>query len=81
MYTYSYMGFLRKARSMRRWKLERASVHRKRQRRPRSNKFSGGDKEALPKKHARRQTWVGGYRRRDGTKIKGYFRHNAQYRG
>ena len=75
------MSFLRKkAKSMRRWKLERASVHRKRRPRPRSNKFSGGDNEALPQKHARQQVWVGGYRRRGSKKkIKGYFRRNAQY--
>lgn len=65
---------------MRRWKLERASVHRKRARRPRSNKFSGGDTEALPKKHERKNVWVGSYKRQGRTKkVKGYFRRNAQY--
>jgi hypothetical protein len=65
---------------MRRWKLERASVHKKRRPRPRSNKFSGGDRETLPRPHKRQQIWVGGYVKQDGTKIKGYYRTNAQYR-
>lgn len=65
---------------MRSWKLERASVHKKRAPRPRSNKFSGGDTEALPKPHARQQVWVGGYVKKDGTKIKGYMRRNGQYK-
>lgn len=61
------------------WRLERATVHKKRRERPRSNKYSGGDQEVLPKAHKRKQTWVGGYKRRSGKKIKGYFRSNAQY--
>lgn len=65
----------------RRWKMERASVHKKgKSQRPRSNKYSGGDKEAKPKKHARQQIWVGGYTKSNGTHVKGYVRHNAQYK-
>jgi hypothetical protein len=63
----------------RKWKLERASVHKKRHRRPRSNKYSGGDSDKKPPKHSRKGLWVGGYIRDDGTKVKGYYRTNAQY--
>lgn len=61
------------------WKLERASVHKKRAKRARSNKYSGGDSDTKPAKHSRKGEWVGGYRRSDGTKVKGYYRTNAQY--
>ncbi|MEX1997339.1 MAG: hypothetical protein WEA04_01525 [Candidatus Andersenbacteria bacterium] len=72
------VSFLRSNRR-RRWKMERASVHRRHVRRPRSNKFSGGDHEALPQQHARQQVWVGGYWRSDGVYVKGHYRHNAQW--
>lgn len=65
---------------LRRWKMERASVRRKRVRRARSNKYSGGDTDRRPKPHSAKQMWVGGYRKRDGTRVKGYYRSNAQYR-
>ncbi|MBI4022369.1 MAG: hypothetical protein HY372_03340 [Candidatus Andersenbacteria bacterium] len=65
--------------SRRSWKLERASVHRAGARRPRSNKYSGGDVGSKPRDHARKGAWVGGYRRRDGRRVKGYYRTSAQY--
>lgn len=60
--------------------MERASVRQKKTGKVRSNKFSGGDTGGPPKKHSRKRVWVGGYRRRDGTKVKEYYRDNAQYR-
>src|SRR5688500_10529680 len=62
------------ANRLRAWKLGRAHVHGKRKRAHRSNKYSGGDTEAFPKPHQRSQFWVGGYKKRDGTKVKGYMR-------
>ena len=59
--------------------MERASVQKKGAARARSNKFSGGDTGAPPKKHVRKKVWVGGYHRQDGTKVKEYYRGNAQY--
>jgi len=64
--------------------MERASVmgalRRAQGKRARSNKFSGGDSGKEPAAHSRKGEWVGGYTRRDGTKVKGYYRTNAQYR-
>jgi hypothetical protein len=58
--------------SGRAWKLERASVHRDGKRR--SNKYSGGDKDTRPGPGERQRVWVGGYTRKDGTKVDGYYR-------
>lgn len=59
--------------------MERASVHQRGVSRPRSNKYSRGDVAKRPAKHSRKGEWVGGYTRRDGVKVKGYYRTNAQY--
>lgn len=59
--------------------MERASVRRKGSKRAKSNKFSGGDSGKKPKAHVRKGLWVGGYIKKDGTKVKGYYRTNAQY--
>jgi hypothetical protein len=56
------------------WKGERASVNTKGKSRPRSNKYSGGDKGKKPAAGSRTQVWVGGYRRADGSKVSGYYR-------
>jgi hypothetical protein len=61
-----------KARS---WKGERASVTARGKSRPRSNKYSGGDKGKKPASGSRMQVWVGGYRRSDGSKVSGYYRY------
>lgn len=58
--------------SGRAWKLERASVHTGG--RPRSNKHSGGDAGEKPAPGERSRVWVGGYTRKDGTKIEGHYR-------
>ena len=60
--------------------MERASVSRAGAKRARSNKFSGGDASKKPRVHSRKGSWVGGYTKRDGTKVKGYYRTSAQYR-
>jgi hypothetical protein len=72
---------LRKIVSGRAWKMERASVRRKGTSRPRSNKFSKSDAGRRPKAHTRKKIWVGGYKRRDGIKVKGYYRKNSGYKG
>jgi hypothetical protein len=54
------------------WKLERASVQRKA--RTQSNKYSSGDSHARPGAGTRKQVWVGGYTRADGTSVKGHYR-------
>lgn len=69
-----------RANAKRSWKMERASVRRKGAARARSNKYSGGDKGKKPAKHSRKGLWVGGYTRKDGVKVKGYYRTNRQYR-
>lgn len=55
------------------WKLERASVHTG-SGRPRSNKYSGSDSKGRPGPGERQQIWVGGYTRKDGTRIEGHYR-------
>ena len=59
--------------SGRAWKLERASVHTGGGR-PRSNKYSGGDSGQKPGPGERSRIWVGGYTRKDGTRIEGHYR-------
>lgn len=60
--------------SGRAWKQERASVGRAGSSRPRSNKYSGGDSDTKPAAGERERVWVGGYTRKDGTKVPGYYR-------
>jgi hypothetical protein len=62
------------AKSGRTWKLERASVKTAGSNRPRSNKYSGGDSGKKPAPGTRSRAWVGGYTRKDGTKVEGYYR-------
>lgn len=60
--------------SGRAWKLERASVHRQGQSRPRSNKYAESDTTTRPDAGQRGRIWVGGYTRADGTHVEGYYR-------
>jgi len=60
--------------------MERASVKSKRTRKVRSNKYSKSDSTKKPRAHSRKGLWVGGYTKEDGTKVKGYYRTNSQYR-
>lgn len=57
------------------WKMERASVHTRGKDRPRSNKYSSGDSGKKPAAGSRSRVWVGGYKRADGSKVKGYYRN------
>ena len=57
-----------------RWKLERASVHHKGAARAKSNKYTKNDADQRPAPHTRSKVWVGGYSRKDGTRIEGHFR-------
>ena len=59
------------------WKTERASVKVAGKSRPRSNKYSSGDKSKKPAPGSRERVWVGGYRRADGSKVSGYYRGTA----
>ncbi len=56
------------------WKMERASVTVKGRSRPRSNKYSGSDSGKKPAAGERSRFWVAGYRRADGTEVKGHYR-------
>jgi len=60
--------------SGRAWKLERASVSAEGKSRPRSNKYSGGDSGKRPGPGERERVWVGGYTKKDGTRVAGYYR-------
>jgi hypothetical protein len=60
-----------------RWKIERASVSRKSASRPRSNKYSRSDASERPDPGDRSRVWVGGYTRRNGTKVHGHYRSLA----
>lgn len=55
------------------WKMERASVDVKGKERPRSNKYAKSDDDEKPEDRSR--FWVGGYRRSDGTKVRGHYRN------
>ena len=61
------------------WKMERASVWLSGKQRKRSNKYSKQDTKGKPAKHSRKGMWVGGYRRKDGGQVNGYYRTNGQY--
>lgn len=56
------------------WKLERASVNKQGNVRPRSNKYSRSDSDRKPASRARQRVWVGGYTRADGSRVHGYYR-------
>jgi hypothetical protein len=56
------------------WKMERAGVNRQGSSRSKSNKYSKSDLSKRPAPNSRSQVWVGGYKRADGTKVKGYYR-------
>jgi hypothetical protein len=60
--------------SGRSWKLERASVSQRGKDRPRSNKYSKNDTTERPDAGERQRVWVGGYTKKDGTKVEGYYR-------
>ena len=68
------------AKSGRAWKTERASVSKAAASRPRSNKYSGGDAGKKPGAGDRSRVWVGGYTRKDGTKVGGHYRENPNAR-
>ena len=55
------------------WKNERASVSRKDQSRPRSNKYSSTDSSKRSEVDSSEQYWRAGYTRKDGTKVKGHY--------
>lgn len=65
--------YVMKHKSGRAWKLERASVSERGSSRPRSNKYSKSDSRQTPPKD-RKRIWVGGYMRKDGTHVDGYYR-------
>ncbi len=56
--------------------MERASVHRGGHR-ARTNKYARSDSDHARKPAAgeRSRVWVGGYARRDGTRVEGHYRH------
>ena len=60
------------AKSGRAWTMERASVSTDKG--SRSNKYAGGDQDKEPGPGERSRIWVGGYTRKDGTKVQGYYR-------
>ena len=62
------------AKNGRAWKLERASMSADGKPRPRSNKHSGGDSGKMPGPGERERVWVGGYTKKDGTKVCGHYR-------
>jgi hypothetical protein len=55
------------------WKNERASVSKKENSRPRSNKYSGSDTGKRPEAGSSEQYWRAGYTRKDGTKVKDHY--------
>jgi len=62
------------AKSGRAWKQERASVHGDGKPRSRSNKYTAGDSRPRPGPGERERVWVGGYTKKDGTRVSGYYR-------
>lgn len=60
--------------SGRSWKLERASVSVKGSSRPRSNKYAESDSSREPAPGTRKKIWVGGYKKSDGSEVRGYYR-------
>jgi len=59
------------------WKLERASVHRAGKARAHSNKYSHSDSGKKPAVGSRQRVWVGGYKKADGTQVRGHYRSLA----
>jgi hypothetical protein len=55
------------------WKNERASVSKKNQSRPKSNKYSKSDTSTRPDSGSTARYWRAGYTRKDGTKVKGHY--------
>ena len=55
------------------WKNERASVSKKNQSRPKSNKYSKSDTSKRPASGSATRYWRAGYTRKDGTKVKGHY--------
>ena len=50
--------------------------------RSKGKKYSGGDKGAKkPKAGTRKRYWRSGYRRRDGSRVKGHYVKNPNYKG
>ena len=49
--------------------------------RAKGKKYSGGDKGAKPKPGARKRYWRSGHKRADGTRVKGHYVTNPNYRG
>lgn len=52
------------------WKKERTT----------GRKYSKSDVHKRPKAHARKKFWVSEYRRKDGKRVKGYFKRNPDYK-
>jgi len=65
------------------WKQERSSVSLPGRPRARSNKYRPRptDPTSAPPAGTRQKFWVGGYTKKDGTKVLGHFRDNPNYRG
>jgi len=49
--------------------------------RAKGKKYSGGDKSSRPKAGTRKRYWRSGYRRRDGSRVKGHYVKNPNYQG
>ncbi len=45
------------------------------------NKYSGGDKSKTPAPGTRKTYWVGGYKKADGSRVKGHYAKNPNYKG
>lgn len=64
------------------WKNERASVNRPGKSRPRSNKYRPkADSSKRPAAGTRKKFWRGGYTKKDGTKVRGHYVDNSNYKG
>ena len=60
--------------SGRSWKNERASINKKNQSRPKSNKYSRtSDSSQRPQRGTSQRYWRAGYTRKDGTRVKGHY--------
>ena len=56
------------------WKKERASVNRRNESKPKSNKYRpGSDSSRGPASGSGERYWRAGYTRKDGTKVKGHY--------
>jgi hypothetical protein len=58
--------------------MERATSRRSGSTRSRSNKYSASDSKPTPRRGERSRVWVGGYKRADGTRVKGHYREITQ---